>query len=92
MWLSVAREDFMEEVKLQLGLDAQVGKFDWKTNTSQVWNESLVVICNDLVDDNLSFYVNISVTMEVRLYQDLHLIQVTQVQLLLPLPLQHFDL
>lgn len=55
MWPLVTRKDFMEQVELKLGLDAQVGKFDRKKNTSQVWSGSLMVICNDLVDNNPSF-------------------------------------
>lgn len=82
MWPSVTRKDSMEEVKCKIGRPTQ----------AKYGNGSLVVICNDLVDDN-PFYVNISVTMEVRLYQDLHLIQqITQLQLPLPLLPQHFDL
>lgn len=82
MWPSVTRKDFMEEVQHKIG----------RSTLARNGNGSLVVISNDLVDDN-PFYVNISVTMEVRPYQDLHLIQqVTQLQLPLPLLLQHFDL
>lgn len=40
---------------LRLGLDAQVDKCDRKNNTNQMWSRSLVIICNDLVDDNPSF-------------------------------------
>lgn len=55
IWPSVTGKDFVEKVELMLGLDAQVGKFDSKNNRSQVWSRSLVVICSDFVDDNLSF-------------------------------------